>query len=80
MRSLLSFAFSHSAPNDVGEDLPRPDRGQLVDIAHDQHGGFAFACRRCCGLAYASQQEPVRERGITTARKIQMGAWEVVRA
>ena len=25
---------------DVGQHLPRPDRGQLVDIAHDQEGGF----------------------------------------
>jgi len=34
--------------------------------------GRVFACRHCRGLVYASQQEPVRERGITTARKIQM--------
>jgi hypothetical protein len=34
--------------------------------------GGLFACRHCLGLAYASQQEPVRERGIETARKIQM--------
>jgi hypothetical protein len=28
------------------------------------------ACRRCLGLAYASQQEPVRQRGLHKARKI----------
>jgi hypothetical protein len=35
-------------------------------------GDDFFACRHCCGLGYASQQEPVRERGIFTARKIRM--------
>jgi hypothetical protein len=29
-----------------------------------------FACRRCLGLAYARQQEPVRQRGLHKARKI----------
>jgi hypothetical protein len=29
-----------------------------------------FACRRCYGLAYASQQEPIRERGFAKAQKI----------
>ena len=41
-------------------------------VAKIYHAGDVFACRHCRGLAYASQQEPVRERGITTARKIQM--------
>lgn len=34
--------------------------------------GDYFACRRCLDLAYASQQEPVRERGCLKARKIRM--------
>jgi hypothetical protein len=44
--------------------------GRRVALLHSAVG--PFACRHCLGLAYASQQEPVRERGIATARKIQM--------
>jgi hypothetical protein len=44
--------------------------GRRVAIIYSS--GDVFACRQCCGLAYASQQEPVRERGISTARKIRM--------
>jgi hypothetical protein len=32
--------------------------------------GEYVACRRCLGLVYASQQEPVRQRGLHKARKI----------
>jgi hypothetical protein len=32
--------------------------------------GNYFACRHCYRLAYASQQEPVRERGLIKAQKI----------
>jgi hypothetical protein len=42
--------------------------GRRVATIYD--AGDVFACRRCCGLAYASQQEPVRYRGIAKARKI----------
>jgi hypothetical protein len=32
--------------------------------------GELFACRRCYRLAYASQQEPLHDRGLGTAQKI----------
>jgi len=36
-------------------------------------GGInGFACRHCYGLAYASQQESARYRGISRSRKIRM--------
>jgi hypothetical protein len=34
--------------------------------------GELFACRRCYGLVYASQQEALRERGLGKAQKIRM--------
>jgi hypothetical protein len=42
--------------------------GRRVAILYG--AGTYFACRRCYGLAYASQQEAVRERGFIRARKI----------
>jgi hypothetical protein len=35
-------------------------------------GDEDIACRRCFGLAYASQREPVRQRGLMKAQKIRM--------
>jgi hypothetical protein len=35
-------------------------------------GGDFFACRHCCGLAYASQQMSPRDRNISRARRIRM--------
>jgi hypothetical protein len=34
--------------------------------------GELFACRRCCGLTYASRQESPRDRSISQARKVRM--------
>jgi hypothetical protein len=35
-------------------------------------GASTFACRHCCGLAYASQQEIPRHRAISRVQKIRM--------
>jgi hypothetical protein len=35
-------------------------------------GSPVFACRHCCGLAYASQQESLHHRGLGKAQKIRM--------
>jgi hypothetical protein len=45
--------------------------GRRVAKLYDGVADF-FACRRCCGLAYASQQLAPRDRLISQARKIRM--------
>ena len=51
------------AGNCDGQDCRR-----RVEVLYS--AGDYFACRRCCDLTYASQQEPIRERGFLKARKI----------
>jgi hypothetical protein len=42
----------------------------LGRVAVIYRGGEQFACRSCCGLSYASQQEPLSQRGLQRAQKI----------
>jgi hypothetical protein len=44
--------------------------GRRVAILYK--AGELFACRHCYGLAYASQREPMRRRGLGKAQKIRM--------
>jgi hypothetical protein len=42
----------------------------LGRVAVIYRGGEQFACRSCSGLSYASQQEPLSQRGLQRAQKI----------
>jgi hypothetical protein len=53
-------------------DVYSRDRYCCRRVALLHSAGGLFACRHCRGLVYASQQEPVRYRGIAKARKIRM--------
>jgi hypothetical protein len=44
------------------------DRGRRVAVLYELGG--LFACRYCCGLAYACQQETPMYRGLAMAQKI----------
>jgi hypothetical protein len=50
----------------VGPDLGCAGVGDFLGGDED------IACCRCFGLAYASQHEPVRQRGLMKAQKIRM--------
>jgi hypothetical protein len=45
--------------------------GRRVAVLYLGENGV-FACRRCYGLTYASQLEPLRLRGLAKARKLRM--------
>src|SRR5277367_2637620 len=49
-------------------ECPYCRRRSAVIYMAEEH----MACRRCFGLAYASQREPLRQRGLTKAQKIRM--------
>jgi hypothetical protein len=47
---LCEMNYRHGALRyDIGQYLSGPDRGKLVDVAHDQHGGMV-GDRLCQGL------------------------------
>jgi hypothetical protein len=75
---IFGSAFQSHGPNATsvadapGSDARSTPTGGIVDGGSQRFTMPAMCLRVGGGLAYASQQEPVPERGITTARKIQM--------
>jgi hypothetical protein len=66
----ISLTACHFGGQRVWFVCPGRYCGRLAAILYC--AGELFACRRCYGLAYASQQQTALHRGLEQARKIRM--------
>src|SRR5277367_2262353 len=68
-RAPITWTTCHFGGRRPWFECPYCRRRSAVIYMAEEH----MACRRCFGMAYASQQEPVRQRGLMKAQKIRMG-------